>query len=192
MLIVFSAVCAVAQTRTLGLYMGPARGLDAESRMVMQEELGWLLAPAGIEIAWKDSAARKSGDDFELIAVSSFAGSCSLEGVPQISPGASLADTSISDGQVLPFGGGPEGGPPQDLAGQGEKGIPEEPRTIQCQLYYRIDRVPGNPPDQAQEQPCARPVPVVKDSQPHPQTLRASRACLHRGHAVRHRQRPRP
>ena len=103
LLIVFSAVCAVAQTRTLGLYMGPARGLDAESRMVMQEELRWLLAPAGIEIAWKDSATRKSGDDFELIAVSSFAGSCSLEGVPQISPGASLADTSISNGQVLPF-----------------------------------------------------------------------------------------
>ena len=48
LLIVFSAVCAVAQTRTLGLYMGPARGLDAESRMVMQEELRWLLAPAGI------------------------------------------------------------------------------------------------------------------------------------------------
>ena len=103
LLIVFASVCAQAQTRTLGLYLGPARGLDTQSQLIMQEELRRLLEPAGIEIVWKDSVGRKSGQDFELIAVSSFEGSCSLEGLPQSPASASLADTSISDGHVLPF-----------------------------------------------------------------------------------------
>jgi hypothetical protein len=103
LLIVLAAVCAQAQTRTLGLYAGPARGLNDQSRLAMQEELARLLAPAGIEIIWKDSSARRSGEDFELIAVSSFEGSCSLEGPHQIPVSKSLADTSISDGHVLPF-----------------------------------------------------------------------------------------
>jgi len=103
LLIGFAAVCAQAQTRTLGLYAGSARGLNAESRLVMKAELKRLLEPAGIEIVWKDSAGRRSGEDFELIAVSSFEGSCSPEGPAQIPASASLADTSISDGHVLPF-----------------------------------------------------------------------------------------
>src|SRR5437763_14900524 len=103
LLVVFAGVCAQAQTRTLGLYAGPARELDIQSRLVMQAELRRLLAPAGIEVVGRDSAARRSGEDSELIAVSSFEGSCSLEERPQISAGASLADTSISDGHVLPF-----------------------------------------------------------------------------------------
>jgi hypothetical protein len=103
LLMIFAGVCAQAQTRTLGLYSGPVRGLSGESRQVMQAELQRLLRPAGIEVIWKDSVHRKAGDDFELIAVSSFDGSCSPEALPQIPVTASLADTSISDGHVLPF-----------------------------------------------------------------------------------------
>jgi hypothetical protein len=103
LLIVFAGVCVQAQTRTLGLYSGTARGINAESRQVMQEELRRLLRPAGIEVVWKDSAGRKAGEDFELIAVSSFYGSCSLEASPHVPVTGSLADTSISDGHVLPF-----------------------------------------------------------------------------------------
>src|SRR5438552_10928750 len=88
---------------TLGLYSGPARGLSGESRQVMQAELQKLLAPAGLEIVWKDSAEREPGEDFELIAVSSFDGSCSPSEVVLASITTSLADTSISKGRVLPF-----------------------------------------------------------------------------------------
>src|SRR5438046_10569960 len=88
---------------TLGLYSGPARGLSVESRQVMQAELQKLIAPAGLEIVWKDSAERKPGEDFELIAVSSFDGSCSPSEVVPASITTSLADTAISNGRVLPF-----------------------------------------------------------------------------------------
>ena len=88
---------------TLALYSGPARGLSVESRQAMQAELRKLLAPAGIEIVWKDSVARQPGEDFELIAVSSFEGSCSPSEVVPASITTRLADTSISNGRVLPF-----------------------------------------------------------------------------------------
>jgi hypothetical protein len=110
LLLVFClSVCAQAQTRTLALYSGPARGLDADSSFMMRAELQRLLAPAGLEVAWKNSAEHKTGDDFELVAVGSFEGSCSaaepavLTPVSAVDTVASLADTSISDGRILPF-----------------------------------------------------------------------------------------
>jgi len=108
LLIICLSVCVQAQTRTLALYAGPVRGLDAESRSTLQAELQRLLDPAGLEVVWKNSADHHAGDDFELVAVGSFEGSCSAE-EPVLTPVSavetviSLADTSISDGRVLPF-----------------------------------------------------------------------------------------
>src|SRR6516164_5617416 len=104
LLILCLSICAQAQTRTLGLYADPPRDLDSQSNAVMHEELQRLLAPAGIEIVWKQLKDRKSGENFDLVAVTSFAGSCATDNwVSVVSTPVSLADTSVSDGHVLPF-----------------------------------------------------------------------------------------
>jgi hypothetical protein len=102
------AVCAQAQTRALALYVGHARGLDYDANLMMRAELQRLLAPAGLEVVWKNSVDHQTGDNFELVAVGSFEGSCSvaepvLTPVSVVQTVASLADTSISDGHILPF-----------------------------------------------------------------------------------------
>ena len=96
------SVAANAQTRKLALYSGPIRGLDPEANSVMRAELDRLLAPAGIEVVWKNLAARKAGENFDIVAVSSFEGSCA-PGETGSEENASLAHTSISDGRILPF-----------------------------------------------------------------------------------------
>src|SRR6516165_1448062 len=53
LLILCLSICAQAQTRTLGLYTDPPHDLDSQSNAVMHEELQRLLAPAGLEIVWK-------------------------------------------------------------------------------------------------------------------------------------------
>jgi len=103
LLVVCGSVCAHAQTRTLALYSGPANGLDVRASEVMRDELQRLLRPAEIEVVWKSLSGRRS-ETFELVAVSSFEGSCSPHDAPTAPPiSASLADTSISDGHILPF-----------------------------------------------------------------------------------------
>jgi hypothetical protein len=97
------SICANAQTRTLALYAGPAPGLDLEAALIMRAELRKLLIPADIHVVWKNSAERKAGDTFELLAVSSFEGSCATGETSSAPAGASLADTSISNGHILPF-----------------------------------------------------------------------------------------
>ena len=70
----------------------------------MREELQRLLRPAEIDVVWKSLSDRRSAETFELVAVSSFEGSCSPQDAPNAPPiSASLADTSISDGHILPF-----------------------------------------------------------------------------------------
>jgi hypothetical protein len=94
---------AQAESRTLALYATPPRGLDNDSAGVMRAEVQRLLAPAGLDVVWKTTADRKSGEEYELVAVASFDGSCSaLAPAPAVSS-VSLADTSISDGRILPF-----------------------------------------------------------------------------------------
>lgn len=102
-LLLFVSVCSQAETRTLALYAGSAQGLDAESRSAMRAELQRLLAPAGIEVFWKDIHYRKTTEDFELIAVASFEGSCSPSVTTSTPVTEKLADTSITDGHILPF-----------------------------------------------------------------------------------------
>jgi hypothetical protein len=105
LLVMCVSVCAQAQTRTLALYLDSPRGLDAESSSVMREELQRLLAPAGLEIAWKRMMDRRAGENFDLVVVTSFAGSCTVDkrSAPLPPAALSLADTSISDGHILPF-----------------------------------------------------------------------------------------
>src|SRR5262249_47452771 len=103
LLVLCISVCAGAQTRTLALYTEPARGLDSESDRVMRAELQRLLAPAGLQIVWRSLDERRSGENFELVVVSSFEGSCAAGSMPGRPTTTSLADTSISNGHILPF-----------------------------------------------------------------------------------------
>ena len=102
-LVLFVSVCAQAQSRTLALYAGPAPGLNTESALVMRAELQRLLVPAGLQVVWKDSTGPRNGEDFALVAVSTFEGSCSPAKPGQTGVAATLADTSMSNGRVLPF-----------------------------------------------------------------------------------------
>jgi hypothetical protein len=104
LLLLFFSICVQAQTRTLALYAEPPRDLDAQASSWMRAELQRLLDPAGIDVVWKRLADRQAGETFDLVAVTSFAGSCAA-GKPVLVTQASvsLADTSISDGRILPF-----------------------------------------------------------------------------------------
>ena len=102
------AVPAGAENRTLGLYAGHADGLGAASVETVRSELQRLLTPVGFDLIWRDSAQRKSGEDFDLVVVSSFDGSCSANDLPPSSAvpalnSVILADTSVSGSRVLPF-----------------------------------------------------------------------------------------
>src|SRR6476659_8507104 len=98
------SVCAQAQPRTLALYADPPRGLDTRSNQILRAELQRLLAPAGFDIVWKSLAGRKTGENFDLVAVVAFEGSCARdESVSHRFAPASLADTSIANGHILPF-----------------------------------------------------------------------------------------
>src|SRR5882762_560310 len=104
LLVLSAAICAQAQARTLALYAEVPRELNSESGVIMRGELQRLLAPAGLEVAWKSLADRKAGEDFELVALSSFQGSCAAdERVSTPASAVSLADTAVSDGHILPF-----------------------------------------------------------------------------------------
>jgi hypothetical protein len=104
LLVLCFSICAQAQTRTLALYAEPPRDLDAQASSWMRAELQRLLDPAGIEVVWKRLADRQAGETFDLVAVTSFAGSCAAsKPVLATQASVSLADTSISDGRILPF-----------------------------------------------------------------------------------------
>jgi hypothetical protein len=99
---------AGAQTGSLALYTGKADGLDASAIRSAQRELDRLLAPAGIDIAWRSLATRTSDEQFNRVVVVSFDGSCSPPdaAVPfgkVQDAGITLADSSVSNGHVLPF-----------------------------------------------------------------------------------------
>ncbi|HYR89836.1 MAG TPA: hypothetical protein VE422_37530 [Terriglobia bacterium] len=102
------AAQAGAGNRMLGLYAGRADGLDAASVETVRSELQSLLRPAGFDLIWRDSAQRKSGEDFDFVVVSSFDGSCSTDDLSTSSSALALnsvilADTSVSGSRVLPF-----------------------------------------------------------------------------------------
>jgi hypothetical protein len=102
-LVLVVSVCAYPQTRTLALYAGAAQGLDSDSKTFMETEVDRLMAPAGLTVVWKSTTAPRSGENFELLAVASFDGSCATSANVPAPANVSLADTSVSEGHVLPF-----------------------------------------------------------------------------------------
>jgi hypothetical protein len=99
---------AGAQTGSLALYTGHATGLDDSAIRSAQRELDRLLAPAGIDIAWRSLATRTSDEQFDRVVVVSFDGSCSAPDAAAQSgkfqdSRITLADSSVSNGSVLPF-----------------------------------------------------------------------------------------
>jgi hypothetical protein len=107
LLILCLSLCAGAQNRTLALYLSSDGGLNPESVAAMHSELERVLAPVGIDLVWRTLGEQKLEDNFDLLAVNSFEGACSLEAEwaqPAVSGGTTiLADTAISDGTILPF-----------------------------------------------------------------------------------------
>ena len=99
---------AGAQTGSLALYTGHATGLDDSAIRSAQRELDRLLAPAGIDIAWRSLANRTADEQFNRVVVVSFDGSCSAPDAAATigkfqDSRLTLADSSVSNGYVLPF-----------------------------------------------------------------------------------------
>src|SRR5215471_20411774 len=101
LLVAILSVCAHAQTRELAVYLEPALAPDSDADHAMRAELQRLLAPAGLEVVWKNLSERKAGENFELVVVSKFDGPCANGATPALPPTASLADTSISNAHIL-------------------------------------------------------------------------------------------
>jgi hypothetical protein len=108
LLIICLSQFAGAQTGSLALYTGKADGLDDSAIRSAQHELDRLLTPAGIDIVWRAISTRTSDEQFDRVVVVSFDGSCSPPdaaapfGKFQDSR-ITLADSSVSNGDVLPF-----------------------------------------------------------------------------------------
>ena len=99
---------AHAQTRTLALYAEKPSGMDSFTFQSLQEELWRLLAPADVDLKWKEADQRYPGEHFDLAIVGSFDGSCafgdsSSRGNVSSAPSGSLAHTEITSGRILPF-----------------------------------------------------------------------------------------
>jgi hypothetical protein len=97
-----------AETRTLALYVKQTESLHVPATQTAQSELRRLFGPVGIDVLWKGFSERKTGEDFDFVAIVSIAGSCT----PSVQPAndrsmlrglVSLADTSVSKTEVLPF-----------------------------------------------------------------------------------------
>jgi hypothetical protein len=102
LLMVCLSLYAGAHNRSLALYAGEANGLSTAALHATQRELDRILGPTGIEMAWKHLGLRKSSEQFDEVVVMTFEGSCSDTGIPVIQKVA-LADSSVSNGRVLPF-----------------------------------------------------------------------------------------
>src|SRR4051812_8645733 len=103
LLVLCVSFCAHAQTRRLALYLGPAGTIDTETQRTMRAELQQLLAPAAIDVVWKTLADRKGDENFDIVAVATFDRTWGGTDSAAPSMSASLADTSIADGHILPF-----------------------------------------------------------------------------------------
>jgi hypothetical protein len=106
LLLLYLSLPAGAQFKSLALYSGQSTAIDSSTLQATQEELQRLLNPTGVNLVWKDLGHRRSGEEFDYVVVGSFDGACSADDVSSISMPegtVSLADSSVSDGRVLPF-----------------------------------------------------------------------------------------
>jgi hypothetical protein len=93
----------------LAIYYGfdapPSGALVTE----MQVEMDRIFAHGGVRLAWRALGAPRRGEDFPGIVVFQFRGRCSFDHFPvaierQQPVGQPLAQTDVTNGQVLPFG----------------------------------------------------------------------------------------
>ena len=101
-------VCANAQTLRLAVYPSHAEALDSIANHSLDQELRRLLSPAGIDLAWQTDFKKGSAREQQGRMISgTFAGTCSVETIPtgRVSSlkARTLAETSISDGRILPY-----------------------------------------------------------------------------------------
>jgi hypothetical protein len=99
---------AGTENRSLALYAGEASGLDASAIRSAQHELDRLLTPTGIDLVWSKLSTRNSSEQFNHVVVMSFDGSCSMTDAAMAlgklqGSDITLADSSVSNGDVLPF-----------------------------------------------------------------------------------------
>ena len=102
-------VCANAHTHTLAIHPSHAEGLNSRTTHSLNHELTRLLSPAGIDLEWQADARSRAvvGQPGRLI-VATFEGTCSVDAIPNNRvtssyAGRTLAETSISDGRILPY-----------------------------------------------------------------------------------------
>ena len=108
LMLVSVSLYAGTENRSLALYAGEASGLDASAIRSAQRELDRLLTPTGIDLVWKNLSTRNSSEEFHRIVVVSFDGSCSPTDASMAfgklqGSDLTLADSSVSNGDVLPF-----------------------------------------------------------------------------------------
>src|SRR4029453_4725832 len=101
-------VCANAQTPAVVVYPAHTERLDGTASHSLEQELKRLVAPAGIDLAWRSNADRtQAHEEMGRIIVGNFAGNCSVDtisGRPVASTTKlALAEASVFRGRVLPY-----------------------------------------------------------------------------------------
>jgi hypothetical protein len=109
-LVVFTMVCfsvhAHAQTQTLAVYSSRTSALDSRIQNSLDQELTRLLAPAGLQIAWRETTQGQR-EELGRLVVGKFVGSCSVDSLPlrpiATTKTVTLAASSMSDARILPY-----------------------------------------------------------------------------------------
>ena len=109
MAVTFSLCAAEPSAAPLAVYYSFDRPPSAALLTEMESEVGRILAVAGVQVAWRDVASPRNGEDFQAVVVFRFRGVCSFDdtGAIQLQDepmGQPLAETDVADGRVLPFG----------------------------------------------------------------------------------------
>ena len=88
----------------ISLYVHFDHDAAPEVVLAIEGELKAIMAPIGLSFVWRDLASADGSTTSVELAVISFKGSCSLEGISQrnFNPGR-LGWTHVSDGVILPF-----------------------------------------------------------------------------------------
>lgn len=70
----------------------------------LKQELTSILADVGLPVAWRSLDAHREGESFEALAVITFKGTCSVDGlISERVGGGALGRTHVTDGQIIPF-----------------------------------------------------------------------------------------
>jgi hypothetical protein len=96
-------------TATVGVFFDFQNRPPRQTVEAMQQEVQAIMGPAGLKFSWRDlSETRRGQDTFADLVVMKFDGSCSgvlppFSAFPLNSDPVPLADTKVSNGQVLHF-----------------------------------------------------------------------------------------